>query len=233
MGKAFDITLIVAFLPKLLAFLHVTLFVLALSLLFGLLIGVVLALPRLYKVPIISQLAALYVSFVRGTPILIQLFLVYYGLPALLQTVHLDISRVNPIFFVIVTYSFSSAAFISETIRGAVNSVDRGQVEAAYAIGLTGPQTFFRIVVPQALMIAFPNFTNTIIGFLKDTSLTFSIGVMDMMGRGQALISATAHSLEVNIALAIIYYAVVIILEKLFVKTEGRLQRHERRLVGA
>lgn len=233
MGKAFDSTLIVTFLPKLAAFLHVTLFVLVASLFFGLLLGFVIALPRIYKIPVVSQITALYVSFVRGTPTLIQLFLVYYGLPAILQLVNLDLSRVDPIFFVIVTYSLSSAAFISETIRSAVNSVDRGQVEAAYAIGLTGPQAFLRIVAPQALMIAFPNFANTIVGFLKDTSLAFSIGVMDMMGRGQSLISATAHSLEVNISLAIIYYVIVIVLEKVFVKTEWRLQRHERRMAGA
>lgn len=233
MGKAFDLALIFEFLPKLLAYLPVTLFILVAALFFGLWLALLIALPRLYNVPVLSQLAAIYVSFIRGTPVLIQLFLVFYGLPAFLQLFHLDVSRANPLFFVIATYSLSSAAFFSETIRAAVNSVDRGQIEAAYAAGLTGRQAFVRIVLPQAGMIAFPNFANSVIGFLKDTSLAFSIGVMDMMGRGQTLISATAHALEVYIGLAIIYYLVVIVLEKGFAGAERRLQRHERKWASA
>jgi L-cystine transport system permease protein len=232
MGKAFDITMIGDIIPKLLAYLHITLFIVAASLFFGILVGLLIAIPRLYKVPVLSQIGGVYVSFVRGTPILIKLFLVYYGLPELLKLVNIDVSRVDPIFFVIVTYSLSSGAFISETIRAAVNSVDRGQTEAAYAAGMTAGQTFIRIVVPQALKVAFPNFANTFIGYLKDTSLAFSIGVMDMMGRGEAIIGATSHFLEVYISLSIIYYVTVIALEKLFAISEQRLQRHERKLVG-
>ena len=87
--------------------------------------------------------------------------------------------------FVIVTYALSDAASFAEIFRGAVRSVDKGQTEAAYAAGMTTFQSFRRIVVPQALIVAFPNMANTLIGSLKDTSLAFSIGVMDMVGRGQ------------------------------------------------
>jgi L-cystine transport system permease protein len=97
---------------------------------------------------------------------------------------------------------------------------------------MTGPQSFKRIVFPQALTIAFPNLANTIIGALKDTSLAYSVGVMDMVGRGDALGANTKHFFEVYITLAIIYYAVVIVFEKGFRLTEKRLQRHERRLVA-
>ncbi|KEQ24871.1 amino acid ABC transporter permease [Paenibacillus tyrfis] len=233
MGKSFDAALIWEFLPILLSYLHVTLFILAASLFFGVLLGLLIALPRLYNVPVLARIAAVYVSFVRGTPILIQLFLVFYGVPALLQLVDFDISRMNPIVFVIITYALGSAASISEVIRGAVNAVDRGQLEGAYAVGMTGPQAFFRIVLPQAFVIAFPNFASTVIGFLKDTSLAYSIGVMDMMGRGQTLIATTAHTLEVYIGLTIVYYLTVLVLEKGFALTEIRLQRHEQRIASA
>jgi L-cystine transport system permease protein len=113
-------------------------------------------------------------------------------------------------------------------MRGAINSVDKGQTEAAYSIGMSGKQTFTRIVLPQALVVAFPNFGNLVIGSLKDTSLAFTIGVMDMMGRGDTIIAATAHAVEVYIALAIIYYLVAIILEKFFVKSEQKLQKHDQ-----
>ncbi|MDQ0901208.1 amino acid ABC transporter permease [Paenibacillus sp. V4I7] len=230
MGKSFDITLVTTFIPKLLYYLPITLLILVVSLTLGLILGTLIALTRLYKIPVLSQISVVYVSFMRGTPILIQLFLVFYGLPMLLEIVHINISRWDPIYFVIITYGLSIAAFKSENIRAAVNSVDRGQTEAAYAVGMTGKQSFFRIVMPQALLIAFPNFANSVIGFLKDTSLAFSIGVMDMMGRGETLIAATAHTLEVYISLTIIYYVTVLILEKVFKVTEFRLQRHERPL---
>ncbi|MDC0703142.1 MULTISPECIES: amino acid ABC transporter permease [Priestia] len=228
MGKAFDIELIFTSIPQLLSYLHITIWILIASLLIGSTLGLFIALPRIYKVPVLSQLAAVYISFMRGTPILIQLFLVFYGVPALLQLIHIDVSRMAPLVFVIITYSLSTAASFSEMMRGAINSVDKGQTEAAYSIGMTGKQTFTRIVLPQALVVAFPNFGNLVIGSLKDTSLAFTIGVMDMMGRGDTIIAATAHAVEVYIALAIIYYLVAIILEKFFVKSEQKLQQHDQ-----
>ena len=103
-------------------------------------------------------------------------------------------------------------------MRGAVNSVGKNQSDAAYSIALTKRQTFVRVIFPQAMYQALPNFGNTIIGFLKDTSLAFTIGVMDMSGRGETLISSSNHSLEVYVSLAIIYYLTAILLEKLFSK---------------
>ena len=228
MGKAFDIELIFTSIPQLLSYLHITIWILVASLLIGSTLGLFIALPRIYKVPVLSQLAAVYISFMRGTPILIQLFLVFYGVPALLQLIHIDVSRMAPLVFVIITYSLSTAASFSEMMRGAINSVDKGQTEAAYSVGMTGKQTFTRIVLPQALVVAFPNFGNLVIGSLKDTSLAFTIGVMDMMGRGDTIIAATAHAVEVYIALAIIYYLVAIILEKFFMKFEQKLQKHDQ-----
>lgn len=228
MGKAFDLSLVLDFVPELLRYLHITLIVLSGSIVLGLVGGMLLAVPRLYRIPVLSQLATLYISFMRGTPILIKLFLVYYGLPELLKPLGIDLSRADPLLFVIVTYAFSDAASFAEIFRGSVRSVDKGQTEAAYAAGLTAFQSFRRIVVPQALVVAFPNMANTLIGSLKDTSLAFSIGVMDMMGRGQTLISATSHALEVYISLSIIYYVIVILLERGFAVTERRFQRYER-----
>ncbi|WP_068775856.1 amino acid ABC transporter permease [Paenibacillus sp. FJAT-26967] len=226
MGKAFDISLVWTFLPKLLAYLHVTLFILLVSLLIGAVIGFTLALIRLYKVPVLGRIVTVYVSFMRGTPILIQLFLVYYGVPQLLLGIGIDLSSVHALVFVVLTYGLHIGAFFSEIVRAAVGSVDRGQVEAAYAVGMTGPQAFTRIILPQAMTIAFPNIGNLVIGSLKDTSLAFSLGVMDMSGRADTL-GTTNHYLEIYLALALIYYAVCLLLEKLFSVAEKRLGRHE------
>lgn len=226
MGKAFDPFLILKFLPLLVSYLPVTLFILILSITGGLLIGFLAALPRIYKLPILGPAASVYISFMRGTPILIQLFLVYYGLPAVLQFTGMDLSRMNPVFFVVLTYSLNCGAVFSEIIRGGVNSVESGQEEAAFSIGMSTRQAFLRIVLPQALIMSFPNFGNTVIGFLKDTSLAFTIGVVDMLGRGDSLIASTSHALEVYISLSVIYYLIAILLEKGFKLTENRLQRH-------
>jgi L-cystine transport system permease protein len=228
MGKPFDVMLIAEFIPTLIHYLGVTLQILAASIVLGLILGIAAAIPRLFKIPVLNQLVILYVSFIRGTPILIQLFLVFYGLPALLLFVGIDISRMEAIYFVIITYAVSNGAGFSETFRGAIRAVDYGQTEAAYSVGMTSTQNFFRIVLPQALRIAFPNLANSVIGSLKDTSLAFTIGVMDMVGRGDTLIASTAHALEVYISLSIIYYAVVLLFEKLFRIIEKYFNRYQR-----
>lgn len=226
MGSSFEPSLIVESIPKLLSYLHITIEILALSVGLGLLLGILIAMPRLYHIPILKEIVTVYISFIRGTPILIQLFLVFYGLPMIVSLFGIDITRMDPFYFVIVTYTLSNAAAFSEIFRGAITSVDYGQTEAAYSIGLTPLQNFYRIVFPQAFRVAFPNIANASISSLKDTSLAFSIGVMDMMGRGETLISATMHAVEIYISLAIIYYVIVLIFERLFKWIERYLNRY-------
>ena len=228
MGKAFDPLLIIEFIPTLVHYLGVTLQILAASIFLGLILGIAAAIPRLFKIPLLNQLVILYVSFIRGTPILIQLFLFFYGLPAVLMLFHLDLSKLDAIYFVIMTYAISNGAGFSEIFRGAIRAVDYGQTEAAYSVGMTASQNFFRIVIPQAIRIAFPNMANSVIGSLKDTSLAFTIGVMDMVGRGDTLIASTAHALEVYMSLSIIYYAVVLLFEKIFSKLEKYFNRYQK-----
>ncbi|ALC80551.1 MULTISPECIES: amino acid ABC transporter permease [Bacillus] len=227
MGKAFDFTLIWEFFYTLIPYLGVTLQILAVSIVCGMVIGIAAAVPRLFRIPILSQLVIIYVSFIRGTPILIQLFLVFYGVPALLSIINLDLSRMEPIYFVMITYAISNGAVFSEIFRGAVQSVDYGQSEAAYSVGMNDVQTFFRIVIPQAIGIALPNIANSVVGSLKDTSLAFTIGVMDLVGRGETLIASSAHALEVYISLSVIYYIVVLIFEKLFRLFEKHINQYK------
>ncbi|AGA21362.1 L-cystine transport system permease protein TcyL [Bacillus subtilis] len=231
MEKAFDMNMIGDFVPTLTAYLPVTLYILTLSLLFGFVLGLFLALPRIYNIPIVNQLAKVYISFFRGTPIMVQLFIVFYGIPALTGLIGIDTSKMDPFYAAVATYALSNAAAAAEIIRAGVGSVDKGQTEAAYSIGLSGSQAFRRIVLPQALVQAFPNMGNMVISSLKDTSLAFSIGVMDMSGRGQTLITSSNHSLEVYIALSIVYYAVAILCEWFFRVAEKRIKKNQTRIV--
>ncbi|QHT62632.1 amino acid ABC transporter permease [Paenibacillus lycopersici] len=231
MGEKFDISYVFTFFPKLLSTLQTTLFIVAGALLAGLIVGFVVALPRLYKVPVLQRLAQIYASFFRGTPILIQLFLFYYGLPEVLKLAGIDVSRTPVLAFVILTYGLHTGAYVSETIRSAVTSVDRGQVEAAYSVGMSGFQAFRRIVLPQALAIAVPVLANVTLALLKDTSLAFSLGVMEMTGKTQTLATLTNHFVESYISLALIYLVISIVLERLLLLLERRLLRHEKRPV--
>jgi L-cystine transport system permease protein len=167
----------------------------------------------------------------RGTPTIIQLFLVYYGLPVLLGAIGIDVSDVSEIVFVILAYGLGIGAFLAEIIRGAINSVDAGQKEAAYAVGMKTYQVFYRVILPQALIVAVPNFTNLLIAYLKETSLAFTLGVVDMVGRAFALGNLNYHYLEIYIGLTVIYYIVCIFLQKGLSKFEFRIKRHERHLV--
>ncbi|MDT0014734.1 amino acid ABC transporter permease [Listeria cossartiae] len=232
MDKAFDVKMIADFIPTLAGYLPITLYILALSLIFGFILGVILSLPRIYKIPVLNQFARVYISFFRGTPIMVQLFIVFYGIPALSSVFGVDLSQMDPLYAAIATYALSSAATIAEVIRAGVNSVDAGQAEAAYSVGLNGRQTFLRIILPQALYQALPNFGNLVIGYLKDTSLAFSIGVMDMSGRGQTLITLSNHSLEVYISLSIIYYITAVLLEYSFKWIEKRVKKENTRFTS-
>ncbi|HWL22522.1 MAG TPA: amino acid ABC transporter permease [Ureibacillus sp.] len=226
MGSFFEPSLIIQSIPKLISYLHITIEILALSVGLGLFLGILIAVPKLYHIPILKEIVTVYISFIRGTPILIQLFLVFYGLPVIVGLFGIDITRMDPFYFVIITYTLSNAAAFAEIFRGAITSVDYGQTEAAYSVGFTPWQNFYRIVFPQSFRVAFPNIANTSISSLKDTSLAFSIGVMDMMGRGETLITATMHAVEIYMSLAIIYYIIVLIFERCFKWIERYLNRY-------
>ncbi|OBZ13591.1 MULTISPECIES: amino acid ABC transporter permease [Bacillales] len=232
MGEPFDISYVFEYLVKLLPTLKITLLIVVSSIVLGLGVGFIVALPQLYKIPVLRRFSQIYLSFFRGTPILIQLFLFYYGLPEVLKAFNLDVAKVPAIYFVILTYALHSGAYMAEMIRAAVGAVDRGQVEAAYAVGMTGFQAFTRIVLPQAMAISIPVLSNLVIANLKDTSLAFSLGIMEMTGKSQTLAIMSRHFVETYISLAIIYFIISFGLEKLFHLLERKLLKHEHRLAS-
>jgi len=216
MGSIFDFKLIFEYLPSILARIHITLFIVLLATIVGLVLGTFIALTRIYKIPVLNYLSIIYISFIRGTPIIVQLFIVYYGLPEILILVGININRWDKLNFVLITYALNISAFLAEIFRSAITSVPIGQTEAAYSIGMTRWQTFYRIIASQATIIALPSIGINIVGILQDSSLAYLIGVIDVMGQAQAIGSRTLHKLEGYMAAAIIFIVVSILLEKLF-----------------
>lgn len=216
MENIFLLSLFIDCFPKLLSRLHITLYIVVIALLFGMLLGTYIAVVRLYKVPVLSQLATVYVSFVRGIPILVLLYIVYIGLPLVIGAFGVNINRWDTMIFVMIAYVVNTSAFLSEIIRSAVAGVDLGQTEAAYSVGMTRLQTFRRIIAPQAIQIGIPALGNTIVSLLKDTSLAYTLGVIDVIGVIKAISSNTYRSLEAYAAAAIIFFILSYILEKIF-----------------
>ena len=223
MGKLFDFKLIFEYLPLILARIHITLFIVILATIVGLLLGTFIALARIYKIPVINQLTMIYISFIRGTPIIVQLFIVYYGLPAILIGIGININRWDKLNFVLVTYALNCAAFMGEIIRASIISVQIGQTEAAYSIGMTRWQTFYRIIAPQAIITCLPSAGTSIVALLQDTSLAYTLGVIDMMGQAQAIGARTLHTIEGYIGATIIFIVLSIVLEKVFSIIEKKM----------
>lgn len=188
------------------------------SVFFGALIGTLVAITRMAKVPVLSQLAALYVSCMRGTPLLVQLFVIYFGLPSI--GIQFD-----PISAGILGLSLNVGAYLSETIRGAINGVEHGQKNAALSLGLTPAQTLRYVIGPQALRLAVPSLSNSLISLIKDTSLVSVIAVGELMLATKEVIATTFQPFPLYLAAATIYWAMSASFETLQKKLETRLNR--------
>ncbi|MBN1226472.1 MAG: amino acid ABC transporter permease [Deltaproteobacteria bacterium] len=232
--QTFDICFIFTVTPDILRALPLTMMILVLSLVFGTILGLLTTVMKLRKKPVSSFIATAYVSFIRGTPPLLQLYLIYYGLPKILEIVGININDWDKVFFAIVTYSLNSGAFLSEVMRSAYLSVDIGQQEAAFSIGMGNIQTLKRIIFPQAFAIALPNLGNSIIQLFKETSLAFIIGVNDIMGQAQLIIARGygVRQFETFIAVSLIYWAICIVMEKSFASLERIYKKGHIEIAG-
>ncbi|MBA1274516.1 cystine ABC transporter permease [Stutzerimonas azotifigens] len=188
---------------------------------FGLLLGFALALLRLYGAAPLCWLSRLYVSFFRGTPLLVQLFMIYYGLP------QLGI-QLEPLTAALIGFSLNMGAYTSETLRGAIASIDRGQWEAAASIGMNRRQTLYRTILPQAARTALPPLGNSFISLVKDTALAATIQVPELFRQAQLITARTFEIFTMYLAAALIYWALATVLAHLQGRLENRVNRHEQ-----
>ena len=201
---------------------------------FGIVIGLIGALAKIYNIPVLKQITAVYVSFIRGTPLLVQIFLSYYGIPLVIRYFNLqhgtewNISFIPAIYFIYVAFSLNAGAYLTETIRSAILSVDRGQIEASYSVGMTTYQSLKKIILPQALKVGLPNIGNQFIALLKDTSLAFAASVPEIIGMAKIIAGRTSQFFEVYIVAALLYWGICIVLERGMALLENRLRRNEQ-----
>lgn len=229
-----DLAFIVEALREISKVIPLTLFMTITPVLLGIVIGIIVAFVRIKQIKFIEPILNFYVSFFRGTPIIMHIMLVYFGLPMLVDmmasTLQLKIqsSTIPILFFVILALTLSAGAYASEIIRSGILSVPKGQLEAAYAIGLTFTQAMRRYILPQAFGQSIPNLTNVFIGFLHATSLAFFLSIKELTGAANIVASVNLKFLESFIAVGIIYWGISIVAEWISHRIEKRVTAYRK-----
>ncbi|MBQ0746199.1 MAG: amino acid ABC transporter permease [Marinobacter sp.] len=207
--------------PVLLRYLPLTLQLAGIGMVLALILACLFAVVRVLGIPVLNQLTIVFISFFRGTPLLVQLFLFYYGLPQLFSA----LTVIDGVTATVMGLTMHFSAYMAESIRAAIVGVDRSQTEAALSIGMTNGQLMRRIVLPQATRVALPTLMNYFIDMIKATSLAFTLGVTELMGATQKEAAGSFLYFEAFIVAAIMYWIVVELLSKLQHYLEIRLNK--------
>jgi len=209
-------------LPALLAGALVTLQLTAIAVILGSIGGIALGIARLSKIKLLSLAARAYIDFFRGTPLLVQLFMIYFGVPPLLRSIGLDFTF-NQWSAAIVGLSLNSAAYLAEIVRGGILAVEQGQKEASECLGLSATQTMRYVIFPQALRRMIPPLGNEFITLLKDTSLVAVIGYQELFRQAQLIVATNFRSFEIYGLAALMYLALTVLSSQVFSWLERKM----------
>ncbi|MBM7566745.1 amino acid ABC transporter permease [Paenibacillus sacheonensis] len=221
-------------LVKLLPVIPTSLLITAVSVLCGFVIGTVAAFIRIYKVPVLHPIASAYVTFIRGTPMLTHLLIIYFGLPLMIDALSSQLglgfrsASIPMIDFAFIAFSLTAGGYMSEVVRSGLLTVNRGQIEAAYAVGMTTPQAIRRIVFPQAMAASIPNLSNAVIGMLHASTLAFTVSVVELFAKAQIVASTNWKFFEAYLAAAIIFWGLTVLIERVAVFLEKRVNSYNR-----
>lgn len=226
-------------LPSVLAAVPITMLLTFFPVIVGAVVGFFLALVRIRKIPVFSQLVALYLSFFRSVPTLLLLFIAYFGIPKLLNFIFnggmrvVSPSSLPSLASALLVLTLYASAFICEIIRGALSSVDMRQMEAAHALGMTKFKTYIRIVIPQAIIVALPNYFNFVLGMLKGSSVVFVISVMDMMSVAKVAAEDGYRFVEAYVLVGVMYVIFSVVFSLVFGRVEHWGKMHMGIIVKA
>ncbi|WP_047986560.1 amino acid ABC transporter permease [Ornithinibacillus californiensis] len=205
-------------LPYLLEGLKVTIYIFVIAIILGFIIGLIVALLRLSPIRVLNWIAKIFIDAIRGTPILVQLFFFYYGLNSL-EFISFDRTTAG-----IITVAINAGAYFAENIRAGIQSIDKGQTEAARSLGLTSTQNMRHIILPQAFRRMLPTFTNQAIISLKDTSLLSIIGIADLTQQGHITVASSFKAFEIWFAVGVMYFIMIYLLSLLSSFLERRFE---------
>lgn len=220
-----DFSIMIKYLPYLYRATIVTIQVTAVSLILGILISIPLSLIKLSRFKVLQLLGSFYTSIFRGVPLLVQIFMVYFGLPQLFPA----LKALSNFQLGCITFGLNSAAYISESLRGGIQAVDIGQKEAAIALGIPYGKTMKDIIFPQAIKSVLPSLVNEFIGLMKNTTLISTIGVVELLRSGQMIVSDTYRAFEPYAVISIYYYILVMVLSMIGKWIERRVNKSDKR----
>ncbi|MGG2197523.1 MULTISPECIES: amino acid ABC transporter permease [Paenibacillus] len=192
-------------------------------------LGFLGALTRINQIPVLNHVAQIYVSFVRGTPVIVQIFIVYSSVPLLMSTlfakfnIEADIYKVNPIWYAFIVFSLYTTATLIEVFRSALSTVSKGQLEAALSVGLTNVQAFRRIIIPQALVVALPNICTATTNLIKATSLGYAMSLQEITLKAKVAANVGYNYVEAYIDIFLVYLIICSLVEYGFKWYEKRL----------
>lgn len=207
----------------------ITLLLAICAMIFGLLIGLFCAFVQIYNIPIINKLVIIYLAVIRGTPVLVLLFISYYGIPQLMDGIsdltgmNLSVNNVHPIVFAVIALTMDRSVYLTEAIRSAILSVPKGQMEACQSVGMTAFQAYCRIIIPQALLVAIPNFVNLFLGAIKESSLASVVSVVEMMNMANIQATDSYRYLEIFLIVSIVYWIICMTIELIVSRLEKKL----------
>ena len=219
--QGLDLDYMLGLVPVILRYVPLTLGMALAAMAIALVLASVLAVIRVLRVPVVDRFVALFISFFRGTPLLVQLFLFYYGLPQVFSA----LTSIDGVTAAIMGLTLHFSAYMAESIRAAILGVDRSQWEASASVGMTRLQSMRRIILPQAARVAAPTLLNYFIDMIKSTSLAFTLGVTEMMGAAQKEAAGSFKYFEAFLVVAIFYWVIVEALSAVQRRMEVRLHR--------
>lgn len=219
--QALDLDYMLGLVPVIIGYMPLTIGMALAAMFCALVLASLMAVERVVRVPVLDLFVQIVISFFRGTPLLVQLFLFYYGLPQILPV----LAGINGVTAAIIGLTLHFSAYMAESIRAAILGVDRSQWEAAQAVGMTQTQSMRRIILPQAARVAAPTLVNYFIDMIKSTSLAFTLGVTEMMGATQKEAAGSFLYFEAFLVVAVLYWAIVELLSFLQKRLELRLNK--------
>jgi putative amino-acid transport system permease protein len=217
----FDVLWFINLFSVVLPALELTINMSLLSLVLTVLLSVFISIIRHFRVRGLSPVLGAYITLFRATPLVAQLFILYFGLPSIIPAM----KSMSAFQTTVLALTLNTSAFMSETLRAAIESVDGGQLEACYSMGMTRFQTMVRVVLPQAFVVALPSLGNQFIGIIKGTALGFTVGLADIMANAKIAAALDLRFFEAYLCVTLIYLVLVICVEKIQGVLERRLQK--------
>lgn len=218
----FDVEFFFSCFPRLLLKIPYTMYLGLISFFFAFVLGMILEICYTSKNKVLRNIAGLYISYFRSTPYITQLFIFYFGLPQLFVFMRGMPASTT----LVISLAMNSSAFIAETIRGGLMSVDKGQKEAALSIGMSPFAMYKEIILPQAFIAAFPSLGNSFIGMVKNTAIGFTIGVIEMLSQAKILGGSSLRFMEAYIAVGVVYWGMLVLINRILKRMEVRICKH-------